>query len=294
MWLSSQPPSIKMGNASATICADMASGRQHRRCSAVARPLVERPESLFMMRNLFVMHAIIRAMNKYGDDGKSCTIADALAMTGDDVSRSQFMQSLRTCSRRAGRRSYTGKMFEVQNDEISMTTESWTAFVEENEVAALRIFNRLHQQFPRLDVSELYDWVTDHQLASERLALQLSLTTWRQFAIVFYVSYCHHLGDRFVSLADVARHLDVDSKRITECINQMSAKAKSEILRRRRENNDRGFEIALGNKLRIRIELFHAKFDGFLPETLTLNTFKKSKTLKVAAYRSHFKTEQLV
>ena len=46
-----------------------------------------------MMRNLFVMHAIIRAMSKYGDDGKSCTIADALAMTGDDVSQSQFMQS---------------------------------------------------------------------------------------------------------------------------------------------------------------------------------------------------------
>ena len=180
--------------ASAVICANMADGRQHRRCSAIARPLVERPESLFMMRHLFVMHSIIRAMNKFGNDGKSCAISDALAMTGDDVSRSQFMQSLRTYSRRAARRSYTGKMFEVANDKISMTTELWKAFVEDNEVAALRIFNRLHEQFPHLDLSFLYEYVTDHQLASERFALQLHLTTWRQFAIVFYLSYRHHLG----------------------------------------------------------------------------------------------------
>jgi len=244
------------------------------------------------MRHLFVMHSIIRAMNKFGNDGKSCTIADALALTGDDASRSQFMQSLRAYSRRAGRRSYTGNMFEVANDKISMTTELWTGFVEDNEVAALRIFNRLLQQFPRLDQSMLYDWVTDHQLASERLAVQLQLTTWRQFAIVFFVSYRHNLGDRFVPLADVARHLDVDSKRITECINQMSATVKSQILRRRRENDDRGFEIALGNKLRIRIELFHAQFDGFFPKDLTLSMFEE-KRLKVASFHSQTKFDEV-
>ncbi len=279
-------------NASAVICADMASGRQHRRCSAIARTFVERPESLFMMRHLFVMHAIIRAMNKFGNDAKSCTIADALAMTGDDVSRSQFMQSLRTYSRRAGRRSYTGKMFEVKNDKIKMTTESWKAFVEDNEVAALRIFNKLHQQFPQLDQSILYDWVTDHQLASERLSVKLKLTTWRQFAILFYLSYRHHLGDQFVPLADVANQLDVDSKRVTLAIEQMFVDTAKQICKRQSVNDERVTELSLTDRLRDRIDEFHAQFDGFFPKNLTLSMFEE-KTLKVASFHSQTKFDEV-
>ena len=136
------------------------------------------------------------------------------------------------------------------------------------------------EQFPHLDLSFLYEYVTDHQLASERFALQLHLTTWRQFAIVFYLSYRHHLGDQFVPLADVAYHLDVDSKRVTLAIDQMYIDTAKQICKRHSVSDERVIELSLTDRLSDRIDEFHARFDGFFPKKLTLSMFEE-KTLKV-------------
>ena len=274
---------MKSGNASATICADMADGRQHRRCCKAGRHLVKRPESLFFTRHLFAMHAIIRAMNKGDNDGYTCTMHDALAICGDDMTRAELIQSMRCLGRSANKKTYTGGFFEITGDVVEMTAECAVAFAIDEDVAALRTFARLRDQFTTIDESALYYFVVDHQLAADRLALQMSLTTWRQFAIVFYLSYRHHLGDQFVPLADVANHLDVDSKRVTASITQMCAKMNNQIMKRRCATDDRSFEIALSHKLRGRLALFHAQHDGFLPQPVTLAIFQKPQTVKLAS-----------
>jgi len=277
---------MKSGNASATICADMANGQQHRLCCRAGRHLVERPESLFMTRHLFAIHAIIRAMNKGDNDGRTCSIDDALSICGDDMDGPELIQSLRCLGRVPNRKTYTGGFFEITGDVIEMTAECSAAYAVEKNVSALRTCNLLHQRFPELDEPPLYNFVADHQLAVDRLALQLSLTTWRQFAIVFYLSYRHHLGDQFVPLADVANQLDVDSKRVTTSITQMCEKMTNQIMKRRCATDDRSFEIALRHKLRGRLALFHAQHDGFLPQPVTLAMFQKPETVKLASLKT--------
>ena len=236
-----------------------------------------------MTRHLFAMHSIIRAMSNLKRGGTTCTIDDALSICGDDMSRQQLIQSLRCLCRVANKKTYTGGCFEITGDVIEMTVEFCAAYRVDNEVAALRTRNLLLQRFPELDEPPTYDFVADHQLAVDRLALQLSLTTWRQFAIVFYLSYRHHLGDQFVPLADVAHHLDVDSKRVTASITQMCEKMTNQIMKRRCATDDRSFELALSHKLRVRLALFHAQHDGFLPQPVTLEMFQKPETVKLAS-----------
>tara|TARA_R100000322_G_scaffold42377_1_gene26651 strand:- start:729 stop:1622 length:894 start_codon:yes stop_codon:yes gene_type:complete len=296
MWLSSHaesPRSIKTGNASATICADMADGMQHRRCSRAGRHLVKRQESLFFTRHLFAMHATIRAMNKGDNDGRTCTMDEALSICGNDITRAEFLQSLRCFSRCANKKTYTGGFFEITGDVIEITKECAIAYAIDQDVSALRTFARLRDQFTTIDEGALYGFVMDHQLAANRISLQLSLTTWRQFAIVFYLSYRHHLGDQFVPLADVATHLDVDSKRVTASITQMCAQMSNQIMKRRCATDDRSFELALSHKLRGLLALFHAQHDGFLPQPVTLDMFQKPKKVKLASFHSQNKIEQL-
>ena len=152
--------------------------------------------------------------------------------------------------------------------------------------------NLLHQRFPELGEPPLYDFVADHQLAVDRLALQLSLTTWRQFAIVFYLSYRHHLGDQFVPLADVAYHLDVDSKRVTLAIDQMYIDTAKQICKRHSVSDERVIELSLTDRLSDRIDEFHARFDGFFPKKLTLSMFEE-KTLKVESFHSQTKFDEV-
>lgn len=236
-----------------------------------------------MTRHLFAMHAIIQAMNNGDNDGTTCTIDDALAICGDDMAGPELNQSLRCLGRVPNRKTYTGGFFQITGDVIEMTEECVAAFAIDQDVAALRRFARLRDQFTTIDESALYDFVMDQQLAANRISLQLSLTTWRQFAIVFYLSYRHHLGDQFVPLADVAHHLDVDSKRVTASITQMCAKMTNQIMKRRCATDDRSFELALSHKLRSRIALFHAQYDGFLPQPVTLAMFQKPETVKLAS-----------
>tara|TARA_Y100000401_G_scaffold112507_1_gene112017 strand:- start:2148 stop:2969 length:822 start_codon:yes stop_codon:yes gene_type:complete len=273
---------MKAGNASATICADMADGRQHRRCCKAGRHLVKRPESLFFTRHLFAMHAILRAMDQY-DAGTTCTIDDALAICGEDMSRQQLIQSLRCLGRVANKKTYTGGFFQITGDQIVLTSEVVPAYGIDRDVSALWTFKRLRDQFTTVDQDQLYQYVMHHQLAADRLALQLSLTTWRQSAIVFYLSYRHHLSDQFVPLSDVAHHLDVDSKRVTASITQMCEKMTNQIVKRRCATDDRSFEIALSHKLRDRLALFHAQHDGFLPQPVTLAMFQKPEPVKLAS-----------
>ena len=229
------------------------------------------------------MHAIIQAMNKGDNDGTTCTIDDALAICGDDITRAELIQSMRCLGRSANKKTYTGGFFEITGDVIEMTAECYAAYAIDQDVAALRRFARLRDQFTTIDESALFDFVMDHQLSANRISLQLSLTTWRQFAIVFYLSYRHQLGDQFVPLADVATHLDVDSKRVTASITQMCAKMTNQIMKRRCARDDRSFEIALSHKLRGRLALFHAQHDGFLPQPVTLAMFQKPEPVKLAS-----------
>ena len=277
--------------ASAVICAHMAEGQEHRRCSKAGRHLVKRSESLFMMRHLFAMHAIIRAIDK-SNDGTTCTIDDALAICGEDMSRQQLIQSLRCLGRVPNRKTYTGGFFEITGDQIVISSECAAAYAIDQNVAALRTFARLRDQFSTLNERAIYVFVVDHQLASERLALQLHLTTWRQYAIVFYLSYRHHLGDQFVPLADVARHLDVDSKRVTLAIDQMFVDTAKQICKRHSVSDERVIELSLTDRLSDRIDEFHARFDGFFPKKLTLSMFKEKK-LKVESFHSQTKFDEV-
>ena len=265
---------VSSAYSSAALAAVWANGFQHHRCSNAGAHLIERVETLYMLRHLFNFRAILNAMRE--NDGRSCTISQALTICGDDMDAARFIQTLHCLGRKTGRRTFNGRFFDVNDDLITRTKEFDEAFLT-TDVAVLRVAKLLKNQFPDIDDSALWQFINNHELACNRFAIRLRLSTWRQFAVIFYLSWRHQSGDSFVAVSDVARYLHVESKRVMTAVQQMHYEVARMIVVSSNVEDSRAKEMALSPKLKQQLNVFHDQFAGFFPSEIQDATLELRK-----------------
>jgi len=256
---------MNSGYSSAALAAAWANGFEHHRCSSASANLIQRVETLYMLRHLFNFRVIVNAMRENG--GHSCTIGQALAICGDDMDAAKFMQTLHCLGHKTNRRTFTGRFFDINDDVITTTKEFAEAFLA-TDIAVVRAWRLLKDQFFNIDDAELWQFVNIHELECNRFAIRLRLSTWRQFAVIFYLSWRHQSGDSFVAVSDVARYLHVESKRVMTAVQQMHYEVARMIDVRCRANDSRAKELALSPRLMQQLNAFHDQFDGFFPSEI--------------------------
>ena len=256
---------VSSGYSSAALAAVWASGYEHHRCSNAGAQLIQRVETLYMLRHLFNFRVIVNAMRENG--GHSCTIGQALAICGDDMDAAKFMQTLHCLGHKTDRRTFTGRFFDIHDDVITTTKEFDEAFLT-TDIAVVRAWRLLKSQFLNIDDDELWQLINIHELECNRFAIRLRLSTWRQFAVIFYLSWRHQSGDSFVAVSDVARYLHVESKRVMTAVQQMHYEVARMIDVRCGANDSRAKELALSPRLMQQLNAFHDQFDGFFPSDI--------------------------
>ena len=256
---------MNSGYSSAALAAAWANGFEHHRCSSASANLIQRVETLYMLRHIFNFRVILNAMRENG--GRSCTIGQALAICGDDMDAAKFMQTLHCLGHKTGKRTFTGRFFDISDGVITRTKEFDEAFLT-TDVAVVRVSRLLKNHFPHVDGAELWRFINDHELECNRFAIRLRLSTWRQFAIIFYLSWRHQVGDSFVAMSHVAKYLHVESKRVMTAVQQMHYEVARMIDVRCGANDSRAKELALSPRLMQQLNAFHDQFDGFFPSDI--------------------------